>query len=1136
MENKFLTQVRKFRFYEILRLAFLVCTLLVTHLSVNAQTTELKKNIKMNNVTVQDLVDKLGTDFKYSFFIVDELVGKTKVTVDIKNATVTQILDLAFKDKEITYTVSGKSITVVAKKKQQDVKIVKKKYSGVVTDNNEAPIIGATVVIDGANSGTITDMNGKFILEAPIDGILKVSYIGYEVSKTRLTANNSLKIKLKEDTKLLDEVVVVGYGTIKKSDLTGSVASLANKNSEQKPVTSMEQMLQGQVSGVQITENSGGLGGGMTFSIRGASSTSGTNQPLVVIDGYPVQAGSENVMTGGDGTYVGTNSSQGMNILSTLNPNDIESIEVLKDASSTAIYGSRGANGVVMITTKRGKEGKDKVEYSFRTDISYLPSFIQVLNTNDFLNFANEAYFSKNDGSLAYSKSQIDEYGAVNTNWQDLLFRTGISQSHQLNLSGGDKKYKYSLAMGYVGQEGIVENTRYDRGTFRLNIDREVNVKFKYGFNVSGNMSLNKAVNQSSTAGEVGGSIVSATLRSYPFQTGIDANSEIATSTSITNPLILYTKADDQQRLTQINASGFADYKLLKELTFRIRVGANNSSGLRQYYMPRGTYMGEQKGGYAYQGHTRNFDYLTEYTLNYSKTFKSKHSINAVGGYTWQNWIMRSDGVNVGGFPNDNFTFYNLSSASSVSKPVNQTTTWSLASFLGRINYTYDKRYLFTVSLRDDGSTRLAPGKKWSLFPSGAIGWNVHNEKFMKNQEFVSELKLRASYGIAGNQSVSVGSTLSQYGSGTAVINQTIQTVYNPNNMPNNTLTWETTEQANAGFDLSIIKNRFGMSFDMYRKETSSLLINLPIPGSTGYVNYTTNAGSVENKGLEFSIRGNILTGKFTWSANGNISFNRNKILAFDGVMQSYNGPNNGTINNQPLTIAKIGYPIGAFYGYKIIGIYQTQDEINGYATDPANPIPGSFKFADISGPSGVPDGLISDYDRTILGNPYPDYIFGLNNDFTWKGFSLNVFIQGSIGQSVVNANRYVLDGMVAGSNIRQEAYDNRWTGPGTSNTYPGARSGITQFGGRFTDFILEDASFVRLKSVTLSYSFETKWIKPLTGLKMFVSGKNLFTLSDYKGYDPEINSQGQNSMTQGIDGGSIPQYRTFSVGLTANF
>ena len=1137
MENKFLIQVRKFRFYGILRLAFLVCTLIVTQLSVNAQTTELKKNIKMNNVTVQDLVDKLGTDFKYSFFIVDELVGKTKVTVDIKNATVTQILDLAFKDKEISYTVSGKSITVVAKKRQQDVKVIKKKYTGIVTDQNEAPIIGATIKVEGTSNGTISDINGKFTLEAPVDGILQVSYVGYNMSKVRLTASNNLNIKLKEDTQLLDEIVVVGYGVIKKSDLTGSVSKLTNENSEQKAYSSVEQMLQGKTSGVQITQNSGALGGGMSFNIRGSNSITGSNQPLVVIDGYPVESGTVSINTGADATYSGD--VPGINALSSLNPNDIASIEILKDASSTAIYGSRGANGVVMITTKRGKEGRDKVEYSFRTDFSSITKKIEMLNSEEYIAFSNEANLTNNDGSVAYDYNKIGEYIKYNSNWQDLIFQTGLSQNHQLNLSGGDKKLKYALMLGYLSQNGVIKSTSFDRGSFRLNLDREINNKLKFSVNVDGSTSMNKAVNQSAKSGEVGASIVTAVLRVAPIYAAYnDLDDDIAQTTGVTNPLTLITKADDRQRFSQIKVSATADYKITKDLFFRAKLGINQTTGLRQYYMPRGTYLGDLNSGFAYEGNIRNTDYLNEYTLNYYKTIKTKHSLGIVGGYTYQNWLNRSDGMIVTNFPNDNFSYYRLSSGTKPLTPVNLTTEWGLASFLGRINYTYDKRYLFTLTARADGATRLATGRKWDIFPSVALGWNVHNEQFMKNQQVINEMKIRASWGISGNQSIGVGSTISRYANSTAVINNIVGAMYYPENMSNQNLGWENTRQINTGVDFAFFDSRVTLGIDYYHKLTTDLLIRLPLAPSTGYPNYSTNSGEVENMGLDIDLGLHVLTGKLKWKTGGNISFNRNRILNFDGEMQSFMGEAIGVVNIQPLHIAKVGYPIGSFYGYRIDGIYQTQEEINAGPIDPLNPRPGSFKFVDLSGPDGVADGKITDADREIIGNPYPDFIFGWNNDFSWKNFTLNVFIQGSIGQDIINANRFNIDALTrnGSSNMRKEAWDNRWTGPGTSNTYPAATAKDLAFGGRFTDFIVEDGSYIRLKNVTLSYNFDVKKLKFLQSVSAFVTGGNLYTITNYKGYDPEINSRGTNSMTPGLDLGSIPQFRTLSCGFSVGF
>ena len=391
---------------------------------------------------------------------------------------------------------------------------------------------------------------------------------------------------------------------------------------------------------------------------------------------------------------------------------------------------------------------------------------------------------------------------------------------------------------------------------------------------------------------------------------------------------------------------------------------------------------------------------------------------------------------------------------------------------------------------------------------------------------------------MSGNQSIGVGSTLSKYNNTTGVINETVGNVYYPANMPNSGLGWENTKQFNAGVDLGLWASRVNFSVNYYYKLTSNLLINLPIPGSTGFTQYASNSGDVENRGLEFDLAAKILTGKFQWKVNGNLSFNRNQVLRFDGTMTSFLSPGFSFINSQPLHIAKVGYPIGSFYGYVINGIYQTQDEINNGPVDPANPRPGSFKFVDISGPDGKPDGLISSYDRTIIGNPYPDYIFGVTNDFSWKGLSLNIFIQGSIGQDVINANRFYLDALTKNttSNVSLEAYQNRWTGPGTSNLYPVPRANSLPFEGRFTNFIVEDASFIRLKSLTLAYSFNQKWIKPLQNIKVFVTGNNLLTLTKYKGYDPEVNGQGQNSLTPGVDLGTIPQFRTFSCGLNVAF
>lgn len=1006
----------------------------------------------------------------------------------------------------------------------------------VVDSENKDPLIGVNVLLIETKRGTVTDLNGEFRLNTNKGNVLRISYIGYEDAEFKVSGPTVI-VNLTPKGISLDEVVVVGYGVMKKSDLTGSVSQYKNEKSMESAHTSMQDMLQGQVSGVQIVQNTGALGGGVTFNIRGSNSVTGSNQPLVVIDGYPVQSDAIGVTIGAESSFSGD--TPGLNALSSLNPNDIESVEILKDASATAIYGSRGANGVVLVTTKRGKAERDRVNYSFRTDMSFFPRKIPVLNTENYIAYSNEAELDKYDGSIRYTHLNVDQFAEIDTNWQDLIFRMGSSQNHQLYMSGGEKKMKYAISLGYVTQEGIVKNTSYDKGYFRINLDRELSWRLKFGLNAFGEMSLNKAVNQASRFNNVGSSIIYSALRTQPFYNAYNQDGDdIAFHYGVTNPLILVTKAQDQSKVRQFQLSAFMNYNISKNLVFKQRAGTNNYYALRQYYMPRGTYLGDVNQGYAYMGNIRNFDYLSESTLTYNNTFNKKHSVNAVGGYTWQSWQTVTDGVNAGGFPNDNLTFYSFGSASKVSIPQSATYEWSLASFLGRINYVYNRKYLLTLTARADGSTRLAPGKKWDLFPSIALGWNVHNENFIRNISEIDEIKLRSSFGISGNQSIGVGSTVSRYGNNTGVINQTMTTIYFPANMPNSTLGWENTSQFNIGLDVSLWSSRITFMSNYYYKLTSDLLINLPIPASNGYTKYASNSGEVSNYGLELDLGARILTGKFKWKINANTSVNRNKVLKFDGTMDSFMGPVFSIVNNQPLHIAKVGYPIGAFYGYVIDGIYQTQEEINSGPVDPANPRPGSFKFVDISGPNDVPDGLISSYDRKVIGNPYPDFIFGVTNDFTWKNFNLTMFLQGSIGQDVINVNRFYLDALTTstGSNVGLEAFQNRWTGPGSSNVYPVTRANSLPFEGRFSDFIVEDASFIRLKSVTLSYTFDLKRMKHVRSLKVFATGSNLLTISDYKGYDPEVNAQGQNSLTPGVDLGSIPQFRTFSSGFNISF
>ena len=1008
--------------------------------------------------------------------------------------------------------------------------------SGVVTaiDNNE-PLMGVSVLVKGTAKGTSTNKKGEFTIVVPNNkAVLSFSNAGYLSQEQAVGSRTFLNISLVKDSKALDEVVVIGYGEIKKSDLTGSVSKLKAEGNEDKPLTSIDQLIQGRTSGVQITQNSGAPGSGMTFLIRGASSVTGSNQPLIIVDGYPIET-DQRSLTPNTGTSMWESSTPPTNPLAAINPNDIESIEILKDASSTAIYGSRGANGVVLVTTKRGKTNRDQFSYSVRTDMSRLPKKIDVLNAEKFIEYANEGALNVGRDSV-YKSTVIPGLLANDYFWQDLIVQESISQDHQLSFTGGDEKTKYSISGSYYKQDGIIKNSSFDRGSVRMNLDRQVLPKLKVSGSFSGIVSQTKSTQQSNSNGDQSGSAITGALRfrpiASPFAAGTDDEPEVSIEG---NPLTLVSLGRNVSRSNVVLANLKGDYSIVKGLNFLVSAGVNNTYAKRDNFQPFGTFAGRQNG-YAYTGESSNFNFLIENTLNYNKTIAKKHRINAVGGYTWQQWNNRTFGIQATQFVSEALQANNFQLASTASIPVTTNQNWALQSVLGRFNYTFDSRYLFTLTGRTDGASRLSVGNKWAFFPSIAGGWNVHKEPFMKNQNIFNELKIRASFGISGNQSIGVGSSVDRVGTNRTVVNSTILTALAPVALGNPNLGWETTRQTNVGLDMVVLKNRIKFGFEAYTRKTQDLLINLTLPGSTGFTSYAANFGKVENKGIEFDIDASILTGDFKWNATGNISFNRNQITQLGNGIQlfgaSYLGV--GSIGlGQPANTAIAGQPIGAFFGYRVSGVYQNADDVLKGPKDPTNPTPGDIKYVDHNG-----DGQISLADRTIIGNPYPDFTFGVTNDFRWKELTLSVFFMGNIGQDVMNLNRHILDALTftTGTNMRTEAWEGRWRGEGTSNYYPQARNIGNAFRGRLSNFYLEDGSFVRLKNLSLSYNLRSNTIKWLRSAKVFVSGTNLITWTKYKGYDPDVSANATCSLTPGIDFGTVPQYRTYSAGMNITF
>jgi TonB-dependent starch-binding outer membrane protein SusC len=1008
---------------------------------------------------------------------------------------------------------------------------------GKVNDESGQPLPGTSVIVVGKAKGTTTDNNGNYELTVDAKETLSFSFVGYESQTIKIGNQKIINVQLLS-TNTLDEVVVVGYGEVKKSDLTGAVSKLKYDESSDKPVTSIDQYIQGRTSGVQITQNTGAPGSGMSFLIRGASSVTGSSQPLFIVDGFPIESGNNTLTPNSFVSGDVSRSAPPTNPLAALNPNDIESIEILKDASSTAIYGSRGANGVVIITTKKGKSKKDQINYSFRFDHSSLQRKINMLNTEEFTKYANEARLN-NGLDSAYRSVDLPAVLANNYNWQDLIYQDALSQEHQLSVSGGDERTQYMISGNYAKQVGIVKNSYFTRAGFRANVERKVTSRLKATANVSGTYNTNLAAQQTNQNGSPSGSVVTGALTFRPLVVPFASDDESEPNLTVdNNPLTIIENAKNLSTSQVILANMKAEYKILKDLTFLSTFGTNFNSAERNSFLPVGTGQGTQSNGYAYYGSSSNISYLAENTLSFNRQFKNKHRINAVAGYSYQKFFLKSFTMTATNFSSQLLGFDQFSLANATTIPTSFNQQNSLSSYIARVNYSIGNRYLFTATGRADGASRLPVGNKWAYFPSGAVGWNVHNEKFMKDIKAINELKIRASFGVTGNQNVGLYTPIERVNVQRAVVNGNIVSGLTQVNLANINARWEITKQWNAGFDLAVLKNKIKLGFEVYQRNTNDLIIALVTPTSSGFANYNGNNGSITNKGYEIDLKIAALDKELKWNIFANYSVNRNKITALGEGVQIFGENFYAQYQiQQPITTALIGYPVGSFFGYQLEGIYQTKEEIAASPKVTGTVLPGDFKYKDING-----DGQITTADRTIIGNPNPDFTFGVTNDFNYKNFGLSIFFMGIVGQDVANMNRFTIDGMnyLTFSNIRKEAYENRWTGPGTSNYYPAPRGASSPSYTTFSDFLIEDASFVRLKNVTLSYGFPSSRFKHFRISKIFVTGTNLATFTNYKGYDPEVNGSPNpnttNALNFGIDLGAIPQFRTFSAGFTIGF
>lgn len=1001
------------------------------------------------------------------------------------------------------------------------------RVSGTVRDSDTGETLpGVNVVVkDGATRGTITDLEGNYSIQVEVQTTLVFSFVGYVTAEYPVGNQTALDVELAPDTEQLEEVVVIGYGSVRKSDLTGSVTSVKAAEIKAVPVTSFDQALQGRAAGVQVVQTTGAPGGETNIRIRGTSSINASSEPLYVIDGMLINSNNDEMSIGGRGPRIGA--------LSTINPNDIESIEVLKDASATSIYGSRGANGVILITTKKGSAGRSSVSFETYYGLQEVANKLDVLNAAQFATLVNEANVNAGRIPVYLNPNRRGE----GTDWQEELFQIAPIANYQVSLSGGNVNTRYAVSGGYFSQDGIVVGSDFDRYSFRVNLESDVSERLTVGTNLSySRLSSNGVL---TGPGTIVPGVITNALQFNPMSPvynpaePLGYTYEHLLKAGIANPVAEALEYEALTNTSRILGSVFAEYKIIDGLNIRSSIGMDGLNTKSNTFGPHGLKRTEGSRGEASVSTLEAVTLLNTNTINYDKALSESSNLNVLAGVELQQFRNESLMAVAFGFPDPRTGWHNLGAATNPQNPGNAEAEWSMLSYLSRINYSLHNRYMFTLSGRIDGSSKFAEGNKYGYFPSGAFAWMVSDEPFMSNLKFVSDLKLRLSYGWTGNQAIGPYQSLALVGPfGEGVFNSASGSAVfrgrEPMSFPNRDLKWESTEQINIGLDFSLFENRLEVTADVYQKNTHDLLLNTPIPFTSGFGSTLLNIGNVRNRGFDLGINSINVDGAVSWRSSLNFSINRNEVT---------NLASDEDINLGAGNILREGQPIGTFYGYVFEGIFQTEDEAASSPTMVGQqPRPGDRKYRDISGPEGVSDGIINDYDRTIIGNAQPDFTFGINNELSFKNFTLSFFFQGSQGNEMVNMNLLNLENVNGQQNVLAEAGLNRWTPENPSNRY--ARALATSTDNFFSSRLVEDASYLRLKNITLGYNLPPALLSRLkiSNLRIYASATNLWTLTNYSGYDPEGNAYGFTTNLIGVDDGNYPQAKTYLMGLNFGF
>lgn len=1142
--------MKKHEFHSCFRLRLCLFAGLFVLSLINSTVYGQKFSVDFSHTTIEQAIEILKNQEGYSFILkADDVNLKKRVNVKLRSKSIEEVLTTILAGEPVTFSIEGKMVRINKKVVQADNKPNDQKQkveiSGRVTDKNGDPLIGVSVAEKGTKNGTITNLNGSYKLTTTNSAIIRFSYLGYDVQERKVGKEKKMNIVLEEQVNALNEVVVVGYGVMKKSDLTGAVSSIKTEDLPKSSNISISHMLSGKAAGVTAIQNSAQPGGGVEMLIRGAASTGAGNEPLYIIDGFPVNNAS--IEPSADNRYTDFGS---RNPLNSINPNDIESIEILKDASSTAIYGARAANGVIIITTKKGREGRAVVTYNASYSVQKIANRIEMMTASEYMNEANkfkeEQWYYNNriypygntDPAtvteklvLPYSDKDIAKVGA-GTDWYDQVTQSGMMHQQNVSVSGGTNKLKYLASFNYMNQEGVVKNTDFTRYTGRVNIEHEVSKIFSYGINATQSYIRSTNVPLGTEDFENSGLLNSALSYdpTIPVKDKDGNYTQSALMTTVPNPASML-EIDDYTTTKRLLVNAYVQAQLLKGLVAKVNLGFDDQTGIRNSYVPKSTLYGKQEGGKASKSMANQFDKLIEVTLNYTAEFAKIHKINVLGGFSYQSFM--SEGMTAANsqFFTDAFKYNSLMTGEAKRPTVSSYKSENvLQSFFGRINYNLMDKYLFTFTARVDGSNKFGENNRYGFFPSAAIAWRIKQENFLKNIKPVSDLKLRLSYGQTGNSNI--GNNAFEYYTAAwqeYVFGNAVSTGTAKSQLGNPNLKWETVTEFNLGVDFGFFDQRISGSFEYFSKEIKDLLGYRTLKSFMELGTVAANVGKTQSKGFELSLRSQNLTGPLQWSTEFNFTryVDRWKERSPEDVLDPWQ---------------KVDDPIRAHYGYLSDGILGIGE------TPPAsmeNLLPGQYKVKDVNGylrdefgnlvmdENGKvqyinqPDGMIDEADIVLLGTYDPGFSIGFGNSFEYKGFDLNIFFYGMFDRIVNNETRGKFSipeirRILTGQNLMKEV-SNRWSRNNPNSDLP---SGFVSAYPEPSDYLWEKAWFIRCKNITLGYTFPQKLVHNVfTKARIFVDVSNPFVITPYTGNDPETDFKA-----------GYPNQRTYTVGIDVTF